>query len=930
LRASKWIAGSVLVAALSLIGVLGAGATRTAVGDTDWSSFGNTPDQNRHSPLTQITPANVDQLGRAFTFDLNKVVPGIKKGQQSYPIVTGGRMYVTSGDDQVFAVDAARGDVLWRYAPDNIATFKNFGIVANRGVAVCDGRVFLLTLDMTIVALDAATGRQLARVPIAGAVPGAVANYGYSETSAPICAKHHLIVGAAGSEYGVRGFVMAYNTPDLSPAWANPFWTIPPDNTGWRRLARLVGGGVVWTPTTVDPTTDTLYFGTGAATPPYWPQLRPGPNPRADSLIAVDLASGRMKWWQQQMTSNEWSYDSAQPPLVYDAQIGGRKRRVVSIATMEGVWFAYDARTGSPIYERVRVIDNVEHPSLKPGKPVVVYPASIGGLNYSPASYDPTAHYILNAAAETAAVFVQQTSAQQARQAMLAGDVFLGLANGDYGQYLQNGWHDYGSISAIDVTTGKRVWKLNTPEPERGGVSTTASGVGFAGGGDGVFRAFNTRTGKLLWTFQSGFQIAAGPSIYAVDGKQYVAVAVGGTPTSSGGGTVASQIQVFALGASSTQSPPPKLLIADDALRRPEAPAPTAAVTAVQSGAGAIESPARILASGPAYVRQWDANSSNLASVGARVLYNGRPVSGARISVDGWAVPRATDTSGTFTYPADATLPRRHVARVTSASGATIGGDALTPTQRSALLSASGGISVGYRVSGLSARRGGGGIVLTGRLTYGENLAPSPVLLYTYLLKGTVTDAEGKPVKGAIVTTRTGDRQYWTQSRKTGANGQYASFLVAADTIGSKPVPMNVAVAVGDQAYAQPIGAVVDFGYLKSAVMNIRLPGATTTPLNGISSNPVDGAIYQGLVVGVVGKGRTIRPLSATWPSRSGQFSLVLPASSAGSTVSVWQSFRQFFSTAPPHPGGPINASVYPVSLPKDAPQALARIKLPG
>ena len=138
--------------------------------------------------------------------------------------------------------------MLWRYAPDNVATFKNFGIVANRGVAYCDGRVFLLTLDMTIVALDPETGKQLARVPIGRAVPGAYANYGYSETSAPICANHRLILGAAGSEYGVRGFVMAYHTPDLTPAWANPFWTIPPNNTEWRKAARIVGGCTVWTP----------------------------------------------------------------------------------------------------------------------------------------------------------------------------------------------------------------------------------------------------------------------------------------------------------------------------------------------------------------------------------------------------------------------------------------------------------------------------------------------------------------------------------------------------------------------------------------------------------------------------------------------------------------------------------------------------------
>ncbi len=144
---------------------------------------------------------------------------------------------------------------------------------------------------MHLVSLDVRTGQLIKRVAIADAVPGAASNFGYSETSAPICANGKVVIGAAGSEYGVRGFVMAYNT-NLTPAWPNPFWTIPPEGTSWRRLSRIVGGGVVWTPQTIDPTTNTLYFGTGSATPLYFPQFRPGENPRTDSLIAVDLEHG--------------------------------------------------------------------------------------------------------------------------------------------------------------------------------------------------------------------------------------------------------------------------------------------------------------------------------------------------------------------------------------------------------------------------------------------------------------------------------------------------------------------------------------------------------------------------------------------------------------------------------------------------------------
>jgi PQQ-dependent dehydrogenase (methanol/ethanol family) len=929
----SWIAVAAAIVVVFAVGVAGAAAHRSAAsaGTTNWLSFGNTVDENRYSTLTQIDANNVSNLGRSFTIDLNKFVPGIKKGQQTYPIVVDGTMYITSGDDQVFAVDATSGALKWHYTPDNVATFKNFGIVANRGVAYCDNRVFLLTLDMTIVELDPATGKLLARVPISQAVPGAQANYGYSETSAPICSDHKIVVGAAGSEYGARGFVMAYTTPALRPAWPSPFWTIPPNNTAWRKAARIVGGGVVWTPQAIDPTTHTLYFGTGAATPPYYPQLRPGPDPRSDSLIAVDLNTGKMKWWQQQLSSNEWSYDTSQPPMVYTAKVGGKTERIVSVASMEGVWFAYNAATGAPIWQRVKVIDNVEHPNLKPGKPVVIYPSSLGGLNYSPASFDPQTGYVYNAASETASVLVQQTSAQEERQALVAGDVFLGLANGDYGQYLQSGWKDYGSVSAINVSTGKRVWKFDTPQPERGGPTLTASGIGFVGGGDGVLRAFNAKTGKVLWTFQTGFQIADGPSIYSVNGTQYLAIGVGGTPTSSGGGTAASQVQVFALGGSKTESKPP--VIADT--RQPssassaQAPAAKAAPTRVRRTSASAA--AKVTGPSGLGIKVWDSNSSNEDTVLGHVTLSGRPVQGVQLRVDGWLDPNLTDASGAFQYPLDVSTPARHIANIVDVSRAKIGGHALSGAQRSALLGKTGGISVGYKISNLSAKRSGGNVVVTGRLSYGSE-APPTVVLYSYELTGKITDSHGNPVKGAIVTTRTNDRQYWTQSRPSGANGSYASFLVAADQEGDNPVPMQIGIAVGNTSYAEPAADQIMFAKLKSATLNVQLPASSAAGLAKSSLQPqaVAGAIYQGLLVGVSGNGgKSIKPVSATWPDGNGTFKLVLPASAAGQTVHFWEAQRQFFSSSVAKPGGAIDLAAYPTAAPTNAPQGLAALKLP-
>jgi PQQ-dependent dehydrogenase (methanol/ethanol family) len=923
-----------LGALLALIVLSPASARTTGGASVNWLQFGNTPNENRYSPLTQITPDNVPQLGRVFTFDLNKAVPGIKKGQQSYPIVVDGTIYVTSGDDQVFAVNGATGALLWHYAPDNVGTFKNYGIVVNRGVSYCDGKLFLLTLDMTLVALDPATGNQLGRIAIGHAVSGAFSTYGYSETSAPICANHTVVIGAAGSDYGVRGFVMAYHT-DLTPAWANPFWIIPPTGTEWRSKALLVGGATNWTPETVDLTTNTLYFGTAAASPAYYPSLRPGSDPRADSIVAVDLATGKLKWWQQQLAYNEWAYDTSQPPLVYTAKIGGKPRRIVSVATMEGMWFAYDAKTGAPIYQRIKVLDNVEHPALVPGRPVAVYPSSLGGLNYSPASYDPVTNYVYNAASETASVLQQQTPAQEQIQQLLLGNTFLGLGNGDFGQYLQTGWKDYGSISAIDVSSGKVAWKIDTPQPERGGVTTTASGLGFAGGGDGVLRAFDAKTGNVLWKFQTGFQIAAGASIYSVNGTEYVAITVGGTTTSSSGGTVASQLQVFSLGGSQTQSTGPVFTTMQRAGVQAHARSVKAATpqTASAVTAGGRAGSAKILLPGPVQIAAWDPNSSNTEDVQGRVTLAGRPVAGVAVRVDGWVAP-ATDKDGLFTYPADNTMPARHVVTVATVDGATVDGRKLTKAEQSELASAKGGITVGYSISNVSARPGPEGtVVVTGRISYGKGLAPRPVQLYSYELTGTITDANGNPVKGAIVTTRTADHKFWTFSRPTGANGKYTSFLVAADQEGDNPVPMTVAVSVGSDAYTEPVVDSVNFPELRSSRLDIQLPSSPGATLVKTSLNPeaIPGATYRGLLVGVVGgRGRVIKPVKATWPDASGRFELVLPASARGAVAKFWESERQYFSTGVAKPGANVDPSVYPSSLAEDTPQAIATVKLPG
>ena len=926
------VAAAPLVAAalLAPLGLAAAqGPTRTGTASaagTDWLGFGRTPDENRHTPLVQITPSNVAQLQRDYTVNFRALDATIKNGEQSFPLEFGGVLYLTTNDDNVWAVQATTGKVLWRFQPPNIALFKNFGIVANRGLAYCDGKLFLLTLDMHIDSLAPGDGHLIKSVPISNAVPGAASNLGYSETSAPVCANHVLVIGAAGSEYGVRGFVMGYHT-DLTPAWANPYWTIPPEQSEWRKAGRLVGGGVDWTPQAIDTSTNTVYFGTGSATPLYYPSLRPGQNPRADSLIALNLQTGQQKWWQQQMAFNEWSYDTAQPPLVYNAKIGGKTRRVVSVATMEGVWFAYDAATGQPIYQRVKVIDRTEHPALRPGQPVVVYPSSLGGVNYSPASYDPATGYVLNGAAETASVEAQATLTPTQLARKLVGDVFLGLENGNFGQLLP-GWHDHGSISAIDVSTGQRVWKFQTPEPERGGITTTASGLGFAGGGDGVIRAFATKTGKVLWTFNTGNPIAAGATIFSVGGTEYVAITVGGTPTSSNGGTAA-QLMVFSLPSGSPEH----------ALRTTATQTAVKEASTVPSAAARLAITARVAATGAARislstsqltVRGWTPSSNDTTPVTGRLLLDGKPVKGARIRVDGYVLPRGTAADGGFSYPVDYTLARRHLVSVSGVAHATRSGRPLTPGQRAAVLRAGASFSVAFRASNIHTRLGKGGtIIVTGHLANTTNVPPPTAVLYTYQLTGRITDADGKPVQGAFVVTRTQDRNFWTFSQPSGADGVYRSFYTASDQAGEDPVPLSMQVALGKVAYGGPLGIIVKFKALQSASVDFQLPAAPATSLVASTPTTRPGAVYQGMLVGVQGRKGAVVPEGGNWPDRNGNFRLVLPASERGKTVGLYENARQFFSVRPASPGSAVAPGVWPHGLAQTVPQRLVSITLP-
>ena len=267
---------------------------------------------------------------------------------------------------------------------------------------------------------------------------------------------------------------------------------------------------------------------------------------------------------------------------------------------------------------------------------------------------------------------------------------------------------------------------------------------------------------------------------------------------------------------------------------------------------------------------------------------------------------------------------------VAGAAKATVGGHAISAADAEALKAVSAGFNVGYAASGLSAKvQKDGTVLVSGRLADTGGNAPPLVTLYTYELSGTVTDSNGQPVQGAVVVTRTQDRNFWTYSSATDSHGHYGSFFAASDQTGASIVPLTVQVALGGTLYASvPATGVVNFGQLQSATMNITLP-ASGTALKLPTASSFDGAVYDGLVVGAVGPNGVIKPVAEKWPNAKGVFSFVLPASARHRTITLWEADRRVFQTAAANPGGAVDLTHWPAALGRQVTSSVATLKLP-
>jgi PQQ-dependent dehydrogenase (methanol/ethanol family) len=481
-----------------------------AAADTDkanWLLGGRTYDNARYSPLNQVDTTNVGSLMLAGIAQT-----GMTASFETTPIVVNGVMYLTTptvnNTMKTIAVDATNGRPIW----DNTYSLGAFQICCgpvNRGAAVAYGMVYVLTLDDKLLALDATTGAQKWSATVADA------SVGYSETMQPTVYNGLVIVGSAGGEWPIRGFVAAYNGMTGKQAWR---WdsTDPKTYAGdsYKR-----GGGMVWTTPAVDPKLGLVIFSTGNPNPDLEGAPRMGDNRWSDSIVALDIKTGKFKWGYQEVKHDVWDYDAVSTPVLFDVHVGGQTIPAAGEAGKVGWFFIVDRRNGKLIRKSAGYVAMSKNMFSQPtAKGVVMLPGANGGAEWSPPAYSPDTHYAYVLAMDQLMKFATHNDPYQ------SGRIRLGSA---FSNVEPNGVQD-GRFVAIDTETGKIAFTVMTPQPLIGGPLVTAGNLAFYGEGDGWFDAVDAKTGKHVWRYNLGAGVNAPPITYEVGGQQYIAVAAGG------------------------------------------------------------------------------------------------------------------------------------------------------------------------------------------------------------------------------------------------------------------------------------------------------------------------------------------------------------------------------------------------------------------
>ncbi|HIO89722.1 MAG TPA: quinonprotein alcohol dehydrogenase [Candidatus Marinimicrobia bacterium] len=486
-------------------------------------------EQTRYYPASQINTGNVKSLRPAWIFQTE-----IVESMETTPIVVNGVMYVTTSFNHIHALDARTGEELWHYKHKMGPITTYCCGPNNRGVAVYKDKVYMGTLDSKLVALDARTGRVIWDVQIGDP------ELGYSETMAPTAVNGKILIGTNGGEYGIRGFVKAYNADSGKLIWT--FHSIPKNSVGvWathdatgrnmhRDIAaekkalnklgdpyRTLGGGV-WQNPAVDLETNSIYFVAGNPSPDLDGSIRPGDNLYTNSLISVDLDTGKYKCHFQYIAHDVWDLDAVSPPILIDVKDKkGRTVPGILHGGKTGHVYVHNRRDCSLIRFSEAMVpqENMWVLPTKEGQRML--PGANGGVEWSPmtTNVDLGLVYAINLH-QPMTYHVESTPYPSGK--LWLGGAFKVIASEE----------QWGNVVAVDYNTGQIRWKVKTPQPMIGGIMATAGGLVFAGEGNGQFKAYDAATGNVLWSFQAGAGVNAPPSSYTVEGKQYIVVGAGG------------------------------------------------------------------------------------------------------------------------------------------------------------------------------------------------------------------------------------------------------------------------------------------------------------------------------------------------------------------------------------------------------------------
>ena len=511
---------------------------RAAAEPQNWLTYNGGYDSKRYSTLNQITPGNVKNLEQKWV--LQDQVFG---AWESNPLVVDGIMYVTERPNDVIALDAKTGKVFWLYrytpSPDaRVCCGAN-----NRGVAMLGDTLFMGTLDAHLIALDARNGRPLWNIAVADV------KLAYSITMAPLVVKDKVIIGVGGAEFGIRGFIAAYDAKTGKEAWR--FNTIPgpgePGHETWSGDDWMHGGASAWITGSFDPSLNLIYWGIGNPGPDWNPDQRPGDNLYSDCVVALDADSGELKWYFQFTPHDGYDYDAVQIPVLADMDWQGRPAKLMLWANRNGYFYVLDRVTGKFLLGEpfVKVnwasgLDPKGRPIQTPQPPgMPTWPGTQGGTNWYPPSFSPrTGLFYFSVWENYAAIYRKE------EQTYVPGRNFLGggftvltpapgaptIGVGRRGPI--NNWTNEvgsGATVAIDPRTGKRVWTFPQFDVTDAGMLTTASDLLFTGGREGYFYALDAKTGKELWKANLGGSIVMAPITYRIDGQQYVSVISGHT-----------------------------------------------------------------------------------------------------------------------------------------------------------------------------------------------------------------------------------------------------------------------------------------------------------------------------------------------------------------------------------------------------------------